>query len=163
MLCVIRTASLSTQGMPLFKKIKNLSLIVPIMRPDLALWLTLNGSNYPYLEQIFYVPKVFEPLKFDCMEIPREINVKKIALGNKEHKALITKHNPPKVHNKIGMPRNNSQNSTSTNTKWTKRRGTATEQVAKCLAFVIVVMLPKTETDLVYLLHQIKILLNHMM
>ena len=33
---------------------------------DLALWLTLSGSNYPYLEQISMVPKMFEPLKFDC-------------------------------------------------------------------------------------------------
>ena len=28
--------------------------------------INLNGSNYPCLEQIFIVPKVFEPLKFDC-------------------------------------------------------------------------------------------------
>ena len=34
--------------------------------PDLAPWLTLSGSNYSYLEQIFMVPKMFEPLKFDC-------------------------------------------------------------------------------------------------
>ena len=31
----------------------------------LASWLTLSGSNYPYLEQIFIVPKMFKPLKFD--------------------------------------------------------------------------------------------------
>ena len=36
------------------------------MPPDLALLSTLFGSNYPCLEQIFMVPKVFEPLKFDC-------------------------------------------------------------------------------------------------
>ena len=36
------------------------------MPPDLALSLTLIGSNYPCLELIFMVPKVFEPLKFDC-------------------------------------------------------------------------------------------------
>ena len=36
------------------------------MPPDLALSSTLIGSNYPYLELIFMVPKVFEPLKFDC-------------------------------------------------------------------------------------------------
>ena len=35
------------------------------MPPDLALLSTLNGSNYPCLELIFMVPKVFEPLKFD--------------------------------------------------------------------------------------------------
>ena len=36
------------------------------MSPDLALSPTLIGSNYPCLELIFIVPKVFEPLKFDC-------------------------------------------------------------------------------------------------
>ena len=35
------------------------------MPPDLALLSTLDGSNYPCLELIFMVPKVFEPLKFD--------------------------------------------------------------------------------------------------
>ena len=38
-----------------------------IMQPDLALLSTLIGSNYPCLELIFIVPKVFEPLKFDCI------------------------------------------------------------------------------------------------
>ena len=38
-----------------------------IMPPDLVLLLTLVGSNYPCLELIFMVPKVFEPLKFDCI------------------------------------------------------------------------------------------------
>ena len=36
---------------------------------DLALWLTLSGSNYPCLEQISMVPKMFEPLKFDCSNL----------------------------------------------------------------------------------------------
>ena len=35
--------------------------------PDIALWLTLINSNYPSLELIFMVLKVFEPLKFDCI------------------------------------------------------------------------------------------------
>ena len=35
------------------------------MPPDLALSSTLIGSNYPCLELIFMVPKVFEPLKFE--------------------------------------------------------------------------------------------------
>ena len=38
------------------------------MPPDLALLSTLTGSNFPCLELIFMVPKVFEPLKFDCIE-----------------------------------------------------------------------------------------------
>ena len=36
------------------------------MPPDLMLLSTLIGSNYPCLELIFVVPKVFEPLKFYC-------------------------------------------------------------------------------------------------
>ena len=34
--------------------------------PDLAPWLTLSGSNYLCLDQFSMVPKMFEPLKFDC-------------------------------------------------------------------------------------------------
>ena len=37
------------------------------MPPDLALLSTLTGSNYPCLELISMVPKMFEPLKFDCI------------------------------------------------------------------------------------------------
>ena len=43
---------------------------VPIKSPDLALSSTLIGSNYPCLELFFIVPKVFEPLKFDCILLP---------------------------------------------------------------------------------------------
>ena len=45
------------------------------MPPDLALSSTLNGSNYPCLELIFMVPKVFEPMKFDCMllQVPSDM------------------------------------------------------------------------------------------
>ena len=39
----------------------------PIIPPDLALLSTVIGSNYPCLELIFMVPKVFEPLKFYCI------------------------------------------------------------------------------------------------
>ena len=39
------------------------------MPPDVALLSTLIGSNYPCLELIFMVPKVFEPLKFDCTQV----------------------------------------------------------------------------------------------
>ena len=37
------------------------------MPPDLALWLTCISLNYPCLEHIFIVQKVFEPLKSDCI------------------------------------------------------------------------------------------------
>ena len=36
------------------------------MLPDLVLLSALTGLNYPCLELIFMVPKVFDPLKFDC-------------------------------------------------------------------------------------------------
>ena len=36
---------------------------------DLALLSALIGSNYPRLELIFMVSKVFEPLKFDCIDM----------------------------------------------------------------------------------------------
>ena len=39
------------------------------MPPDMALLTTIFGSNYPCLELICMVPKVFEPLKFDCIVI----------------------------------------------------------------------------------------------
>ena len=41
-----------------------------IMPSDLAL--SPTGSNYPCLELIFMFPKVFEPLKFDCILRERE-------------------------------------------------------------------------------------------
>ena len=37
------------------------------MPPKLALWLTLISLNYPCLEHIFMVIKVFKPLKFYCI------------------------------------------------------------------------------------------------
>ena len=40
------------------------------MPSDLELLSTLVGSNYSCLELIFMVPKVFEPLKFDCTFLP---------------------------------------------------------------------------------------------
>ena len=48
---------------PCYRKIKEI-LIMPL---DLALLSIFIGSNYPCLELLFMVPKVFEPLKFDCI------------------------------------------------------------------------------------------------
>ena len=48
---------------PYYRKIKD----ILIMPPYLALLSTLIISNYPYLELVFMVPTVFEPLKFDCI------------------------------------------------------------------------------------------------
>ena len=56
-----------------------------IMPPDLALLSTLISSNYPCLELIFMVPKMFEPLKFYCISpklcLTMEINSKYFGTG----------------------------------------------------------------------------------
>ena len=53
-----------THNIPLCYRKSKRSFIKP---PDLAQLSTLIGSNYPCLELIYMVPKVFEPLKFDCI------------------------------------------------------------------------------------------------
>ena len=55
---------------PCYRKIKE----ILIMPPDLALLSTLISSNYPFLELIFMVPKVFEPSKFDCKYLINRCN-----------------------------------------------------------------------------------------
>ena len=55
-----------TQHTTIVKEIKKKSLNYRYLLPDLAPWLTHSGSNYPCLEQFSMVPKMFEPLKFDC-------------------------------------------------------------------------------------------------
>ena len=72
MLCVliriIEAILMSTLNIQLLrrKSKKKNTLNYRYLLPDLVPWLTLSGSNYPYLEQISMVPKMFEPLKFDC-------------------------------------------------------------------------------------------------
>ena len=59
---------MSTLNIPfLYRRWKRFPLNYRHLLPGLASWLTLSGSNYPCLEQISMVPKMFEPLKFDCM------------------------------------------------------------------------------------------------
>ena len=53
----------------IFLKIENISKNYPYLGPDLAPWLNLIGLNYLSLEQISMIPKMFKPLKFDCMWI----------------------------------------------------------------------------------------------
>ena len=55
-----------THNIPSRSRIPKRFLFYP---PDLALLLTLIGSNYPCLELIFMVLKVFEPLKFNCISM----------------------------------------------------------------------------------------------
>ena len=47
-------------------KVENISINYRHLLPDLVPWLNLVGSNYPSLEQISMIPKMFEPLSFDC-------------------------------------------------------------------------------------------------
>ena len=56
-----------TQHTIILLKIENTSLNCRYLFPELVLWLTLSGSNYPCLERSSMVPKMFEPLKFDCI------------------------------------------------------------------------------------------------
>ena len=56
-----------TQHTIILLKIENISINYRHLLPDLAPWLNFIGSNYPSLEQISMVPKMFEPLNFDCM------------------------------------------------------------------------------------------------
>ena len=58
---------MSTLNIPLFYRIENSSLNCPHLPTDPELGLTISCSNYPCLEQISMVPKMFEPLKFDYM------------------------------------------------------------------------------------------------
>ena len=47
---------------------KRYPTIISIVPPGVALIvLTFRGSNYRCLEQLFMVPKGFEPSKFDCI------------------------------------------------------------------------------------------------
>ena len=55
-----------TQHTIILLKIENIFINYRHLLPDQAPWLNLTGSNYPYLEQNSMVPKMFEPLKFDC-------------------------------------------------------------------------------------------------
>ena len=60
-----------TQHSIILLKIENIFINYRHLLPDLAPLLNLIGSNYPSLEQISMVPKMFEPLKFDCILIQR--------------------------------------------------------------------------------------------
>ena len=51
---------------------KRYPTIISIMPPGMALIVTLRGSNYRCLEQIFMVPNGFEPSKIDCSIKGRE-------------------------------------------------------------------------------------------
>ena len=56
-----------TQRTIIVLKSENIFLNYRHLLPDMALWLTLRGSNSPYLEQTCRVQRIFEPLRFDCM------------------------------------------------------------------------------------------------
>ena len=58
-----------TQHTIIVYKIEKISLNYRYLLPELVPRLTLSGSNHPCLEQFSMVPKMFEPLKFDCIMI----------------------------------------------------------------------------------------------
>ena len=63
------------------------------MPPDLALSSTLISSNYPCLELIFIVRKVFEPLKFDCNSVLTLKKLhKKFGIENFHNKIMMLIH-----------------------------------------------------------------------
>ena len=57
-----------TQHIIIVLKIEKISLNYRYcyLLPELVPRLTLSDSNYPCLERISMVPKIFQPLKFDC-------------------------------------------------------------------------------------------------
>ena len=64
------------------------------MPSDLALLSILTGSNYPCLELIFMVPKVFEPLKFDCRkQFSLRLSIQRSEVSILQRKANILKFN----------------------------------------------------------------------
>ena len=56
-----------------YKTSKRYPTIISIVPPGVALIVTFRGSNYRCLEQIFMVPKGFEPPKFHCMLFSLEV------------------------------------------------------------------------------------------
>ena len=57
---------MSTHNLHLqYRTLKRYATIISTVPPDVALIVTLRGSNYRCLEQISMVPKGFEPLKFE--------------------------------------------------------------------------------------------------
>ena len=51
----------------ILQKIEKTAIYYSHLFPNLALWLILSGSNYPYLEKISMVLKMLESLSLDCI------------------------------------------------------------------------------------------------
>ena len=60
-----------TQHTIIVYKIKKISLNYHHLLSDLEPWLTLSGSNYPYLERVSMIRKMFQPLRLDCFSQKR--------------------------------------------------------------------------------------------
>ena len=59
---------MSTHNLHLkYRTPKRYPTIISIVPRGVALIVTFRGSNYRCLEQIFMLPKGFEPSKFDCI------------------------------------------------------------------------------------------------
>ena len=59
---------MGTLNIPLLcRRSKKISLNYCHLLPNMTLWLTLSGSNNPYLEPFFLVLKMFDTLRCDCI------------------------------------------------------------------------------------------------
>ena len=64
----IQAILMSTHNIHLkYRTLKRYPTIIFIVPPGVALIVIFRGSNYRCLEQIFMVPKGFEPSKSDCI------------------------------------------------------------------------------------------------
>ena len=77
---------MSTHNMHLkYRTPKRYPTIISILPPIMALVVTFRGSNYRCPEQIFMVPKGFEPSKFDFIldgkNLYKNLNLKRGHLG----------------------------------------------------------------------------------
>ena len=72
------------------------------MPPGLAQRVTLISSNYPFLEHIFMVPKVFEPLKFYCSSQLNQVIALAACLSFK-HKLSNKKAAEVFLNNRVGI------------------------------------------------------------
>ena len=85
----------------IIQKIDKTSLNYIHLLPDLALGLTLSGSNHPCLEQIYMVRKMSELLRFDCIYIYNAKNI--YILTNPQVKIQL--HNSCILESKISVLR----------------------------------------------------------
>ena len=85
---------------------KRYPTIISIVPPGVALIVTFRGSNYRCLEQIFMVPKGFEPSKFDwyCDDIGVVVVViVVVVVVVVNDKNVLSCHSKPKLYQKTSF------------------------------------------------------------